>query len=34
MDLYDIILKSTFLLDKNTDQMILRCPATPVLIDD
>lgn len=31
---YDIILKSTSLLDKNLDQLILRCPATPVLIDD
>lgn len=31
---YDLILKTISLLDKNPDQLIRRCPATPVLIDD
>lgn len=31
---YDLIFKSIPLLGKNPDELIHRCPATPVLIDD
>lgn len=31
---YDLILKSISLLDENPEQLIHRCPAMPVLIDD
>lgn len=31
---YDLILKNISLLDENPEQLIHKCPATPVLIDD